>query len=377
MPRLDFWPSPQQEFLLTAALADNEAAIHAWQVWQSRETIEATDQGSRRLMPLVYFNLARLGVNEPSMASLKETYIRTRSVNRLWLIHLSRLLELFASQEIPTLLFKGAALTLQVYHDLGLRPMADVDLAVPHHCAERAMNALKDNGWVSESWLPERYLSPELVAAVQFQDRHGVQFDLHFSPFHDYAPFFRNRLAWTTVAPLWSAATPLSVGEFSTLALSATDHLLHTLEHGARADIVPPIRWVADATWLLRGEAPIAWDRFVAQAKSLHLSLVASRTLAYLRDRHGADVPAAVLSALGRCPSALEVLEYSSRRDKLRRWIALRKCWALYVTEHPDRQLLMLIFGFVDFLKVRWSARNSVELLWLALKHFLFLSRRS
>ncbi len=375
MPRLDFWPSPQQELLLTAALSDGEAAISAWQGWNSRETIETTDRGSSRLMPLVYLNLTRLGLDNQSMASLKQIYIRTRLINRLRLTHLAWLLKLFESEEIPTLLLKGVALALQVYRDPGLRPMADLDLAVPHEHAQRAMDTLRNNGFSSDPCLPGGRIDPEYFAAVQFRDARGIELDLHFSPFHDYAPFFRNRLAWTTVAPFWAAATPLRVGESKTLTLSATDHLLHTLEHGAVANAVPPIRWVADATWLLRGDSPIAWDRFIAQAATLHLSLVTSRTLAYLRDRHGAEMPTTVLKTLGRRLSALEVLEYSSRRDRLPRWIATRKCWDAYAREYPDRQFLMLIFGFVDFLKVRWSARNAIELLWIALKNFMFVSR--
>ena len=375
MPRLDFWPSSQQELLLTAALADDEAAIRAWEGWNSREIIKSADEGSSRLMPLVYFNLTRLGLNDPAMVSLKEIYIRTRLINRLRLTHLSWLLELFGSQGIPTLLLKGVALALQTYRDPGLRPMADLDIAVPHEHAQGAMDTLRNNGFSSEPCLPGGRIDPEYFAAVQFRDARGIELDLHFSPFHDYAPFFLNCLKWATVAPFWAAATSLHVGESNTLTLSATDHLLHTLEHGAVANSVPPIRWVADAIWLLRGELPIVWDRFIAQATTLHLSLIASRTLVYLRDRHGAEVPTRVLKILGRCPSALEVLEYSARRDRMPRWIATRKCWSAYAREYPDRRFLALIFGFVDFLKVRWAARNEIELLWIALKNVLSASR--
>ncbi len=375
MPRLDFWPTPQQELLLTAALADGETAVRAWHCWQSGEKTETTGEGSSRLMPLVYFNLTRLGLNDPSMVSLKEIYIRTRLINRLRLTHLSWLLKLFESQGIPTLLLKGVALALQIYRDPGLRPMADLDLAVPHEHAQRAMDTLRNIGFSSEPCLPGGRISPEYYAAVQFRDARGIELDLHFSPFHDYAPFFLNRLRWTAVAPFWAAATSLRVGESYTLTLSATDHLLHTLEHGAVANAVSPIRWVADAVWLLRGESPIVWDRFIAQATTLQLSLIASRTLAYLRDRHGAKVPTRVLKTLGRCPSALEVLEYSGRQDRLPRWIATRKCWGAYSREYPDRRFFALIFGFVDFLKLRWGARNEIELLWIALKNILSVSR--
>lgn len=375
MSSLDFWPTDRQELLLSAALADSEVAIPAWREWRSKETIETTDRGSWRLLPLVYFNLARSKLDDPAIESLKETYSRTRLANRIKLTHLTQLLKFFDEEEIPTLLLKGAALALQIYRDPGLRPMADLDLAVPHHCAGRAMEALKRNGWRSEPCQAGGKITPDYFAAVQFQDKHGLELDLHFSPFHDYAPFFRDRLAWANVAPLWAAAVPLCVGKNKTLTLAPTDHLLHTLDHGAVAHEMPPIRWVADAIWLLRGQSPIAWDRFTAQADALHLSLVAAKALAYLRDRHGADVPSAVIRTLGRHRSALEKLEYSSRQDRLPRWIAARKCWAVYAREYPDRGFAALVIGFVEFLKLRWSARNAIDLVWRALKHLLFPPR--
>jgi Uncharacterised nucleotidyltransferase len=326
MPRIDFWPTSDQELLLTAALADGASAIGAWDNWQARVSIAAADHGSRRLMPLVFFNLSRLGFSGASVAPLKEIYTRTRLANKLRFMHLGRLLDLFAGREIPTLLLKGAALALQTYRDPGLRPMNDLDLAVPHRFSKQAISVLQENGWLSETLAGS--IRPAFCGSLQFRDAHGLQFDLHFSPFHDYAPFFRKRLAWESVEPLWAAATSISVGECKTLTLSATDQLLHTLDHGAGAHRLPPIRWVADATWLLRGSEPIEWDRFTAQAGALNLSWVASKTLKYLRDRHGATVPSSILKYLGRNVSALEMLEYSSRKNRLPRWIALRKCWA-------------------------------------------------
>ena len=66
---------------------------------------------------------------------------------------------------------------------------------------------------------------------------------------------------------------------------------------------------------------------------------------------------------------------YSSRKNRLPRWIALRKCWALYARQHPDRPTPALLFGFVDFLKERWSAHNWPELVSIALKRFVFVSK--
>jgi hypothetical protein len=174
------------------------------------------------------------------------------------------------------------------------------------------------------------------------------------------------------IAPFWSAATLLRVGESNTLTLCATDHLLHTLAHGARFNAIPSMRWVADAVWLLRGESKIDWDRFIAQANALQLRLVASLTLAYLRDRHEADVPSDVLRLLRRRRSALEALEYLQRRSLAYpltpTWRRVVNCCVSYLMQHSDRRLPALVIGFPAFLRERWSARTFNEVVWIACK---------
>lgn len=177
------------------------------------------------------------------------------------------------------------------------------------------------------------------------------------------------------MAPFWSASVPFAIAGASTLTLSATDHLLHTLAHGARANKVSPIRWVADAIWLLRGEAPIAWDRFVAQAAALRLSLVAARTLAYLRDTHGAAVPPEALAALRGRSSMLETLEFAVRRGARPHWAPLIRTWGRYVRQHGERNLPALLGGFPFYLQEQWSARNLPETAWIGLKKLPFLPR--
>ncbi|MSP93914.1 MAG: hypothetical protein EXR00_01485 [Alphaproteobacteria bacterium] len=138
-------------------------------------SLETADRGSLRLMPLVYSNLARCGLGDSSMAALKERYIRTRYANRELLRHLARLLLLFESRTIPTLVLKGAALGALVYRDPGLRPMADLDVAVPHSHASQATTLLLQSNWSLEN-IPLRVQTrPASLAALQFSSPDGVQ----------------------------------------------------------------------------------------------------------------------------------------------------------------------------------------------------------
>ena len=61
------WPTPEQELLLRAALLQGEASLKAWQEWKSTLDFDHIDPGSQRLVPLLYHNLQRQGVQDPLM----------------------------------------------------------------------------------------------------------------------------------------------------------------------------------------------------------------------------------------------------------------------------------------------------------------------
>ena len=79
------WPSENQELLLRAGLLRGAEATDAWQRWQIANDINKIDQGSFRLLPLVYRNLSANSVNYPLTGRLKGIYRFTlyRNLN-LW-----------------------------------------------------------------------------------------------------------------------------------------------------------------------------------------------------------------------------------------------------------------------------------------------------
>jgi len=73
----DCWPTREQELLLRAALLQGNDAINAWHEWKSSVDIEQLDQGSYRLLPLLYRSLHIDGVEDPLMNKLKGVYRMT------------------------------------------------------------------------------------------------------------------------------------------------------------------------------------------------------------------------------------------------------------------------------------------------------------
>jgi hypothetical protein len=294
------WPTPHERLLLEAALLDGDAARAAWQRWRSLADLDALDAGAQRLLPLLYRRLVALGVDDPELGRLKGVYRRSWYENQRLFHRAGAALTVLHGAGIETLVLKGAALSVGHYRDLGARPMEDADVLVPVERAAEAIAVLRDAGWTPESPRPERLIG--VRHAEPLSDPDGVSIDLHWhalsQPGGDDA--------------LWAASVPARVGGADTRALGAADQLLHVCLHGAAweaparsfAQAVSHVRWVADATTVIRSEAVLDWDRLLAAARARRLTATLASMLSYLREGFAPQVPEELVAALAATPTS-------------------------------------------------------------------------
>ncbi|MEJ2041204.1 MAG: nucleotidyltransferase family protein [Desulfosarcinaceae bacterium] len=122
----------EQELLLQAALLKGDPALEAWRRWWDLIDFEKEmDAGSFRLLPLLFHNLKKHDVVHPVMDRLKGLYRHAWYNNHRLFFELSGILKCIHAAGIPTMVLKGAALTVQVYKNHAIRPMADIDILVP------------------------------------------------------------------------------------------------------------------------------------------------------------------------------------------------------------------------------------------------------
>jgi len=347
--RANFWPNPAQELLLKASLSDGEAAVDAWRRWLDVGPGVELDVGSQRLAPQVYVNLARLGIRHPILDRLKGFYRLAWVSNQRLLRKLETVLGTFEHANVATLMLNGVPLTLQVYRDMGLRPILDLDLAVQPKDADRAVDLLIQTGWQMDGASVTN--APHPLKAYTFRSADGVELDLHFA-------LIQSREGKLHTEPMWLRAQPLKVGVASTLAPCATDLLLHTILHGPRTDPMPAIRWLADAVRLIRGERGIDWSTMLDDALALQQMLVVRQALIYLLARE-VDVPVEIgeRASLYR-PSRMERFEYYIDRErKPARGLANYIGDAVLRRESPD------IAALLRFSQDRWGTRGHTETL--------------
>ncbi len=356
------WPTPRQKLLLRAALLRGGAAVQAWQEWKADARIDRLDLGSRRLLPLLYKNLQRHGVEEHLIDDLKRVYRTTWSNNRVLFRKMAALLRSFDSAGIQTLLLKGAPLVLMYYRDYGLRPMADFDVLVRTKDALAAFELLKRSGWIpaATETLSERHISVKHGAS--FNNAAGQEFDLHWHLLPECCQPGADQ-------DFWDDAVPIQIEQVPAYTLNPADHLLHVCAHGVKWNALPPLRWVADATAIVGG-SEINWRRLTAQAQKRRLIWPIKEGLSYLRETLDAPIPDSVLMELRRMPtSRMEDIEYRYRtgnhREKL--FGHLPALWINYLRAADDAGAKPRLTAFIKYLRIYWGADRPGQLVLRAL----------
>jgi hypothetical protein len=290
------WPTPLQELLLKAALLTTDDALLAWKEWYGQDGLERMDNGSYRLLPLAYRNLERLGYQDPVLMKLKGVNRRAWCENHLVFRRMAPVLAEFHKAGIPTMLLKGAALTLLHYRDFGLRPMQDLDVLVPDEQALDAVALLEAQGWTRNT-LPAVALGKFFLSfrhSADFTRQPQERIDLHWHVLLQACYSGADRT-------FWDASVPVEFEGQPTRALCPTDQLLHACVHGVVWNWVPPLRWVADAFCILESST-IDWPRLLDIAVQFRVVPALRDALTYMVKSVDAPIPVEVLQKLQSLP---------------------------------------------------------------------------
>jgi hypothetical protein len=341
-----------QELLLRAALLKGEPAKQALTKWMADVDLEGElDHGSFRLLPLLYHNLLKQGIVHPAMDRLKGIYRYAWYRNHKLFLELSKVLNCFHRDRISTMVLKGAALTPRVYKNYAIRPMSDMDVLVPERDAATAIELLEQNGWTSP---PDRCFMKDLKYrhSIGFTNESGMEFDLHWHPVKDSSMVATGK---KMDASFWKTAVPIKVTNEPTLAPGLPESLFLVIIHGAWYNIEPPIRWIADALFLIRTfRAETDWQRFVFLVKKYHVHLRAVSALYYLDRTFQAGVPRQVFEELERLPVSVPqriVFHCSLGRPGKKRYAAVGRVPGLvdYLRASGERSWIDLAAGFPGY----------------------------
>lgn len=357
----NLWPCPAQQQLLKAALSDGDYALQVYRTWRKDVDLEGEiGYPVLRLLPLVYHNLLRLGLDDPFMGRLKGVYRRFWCENQTLFFTMQPVLQSLHDGGIDILILKGAPLVLSYYGNHALRPMSDIDIVVPMRQLTEAVDLLKSQGWVfylDNSEDVHRYFH-----ALQCE-KGDLQLDVHFH-------FLRECVTETADRWFWDDVEPAEFQGMPVVQLGPTALLLHTIVHGVRWNYEPPIRWIPDALLILRQRsADIDWQRLLAFADTQRLTQRLALGLFYLAEHFAAELPDFVMTHLHRYrPVMLERIANTGVLGDFHRmyshpltkqWVMFAEYCAICETTNPVKLLL----GFSHYLRYRWKLRGRLEII--------------
>jgi len=352
------YPSEKQLVLLKSALLTGSEALKAWETWSSSWDMEETlDHGSFRLLPLLYRNLSSLMVKHPGMTVLKGIYKQAWYRNQKLFSDAAEVIRRIQDAGVEVMLLKGTALLLEYYRDMGVRPMADLDIMIPRPQAEMTIAVLQSHGWEAEF---PHYLAYNMRygRSMMFRNAEGFECDVHWSPLFE-------SVSDTDADDFWREAADLKFKGMDVKALCSADALLHTLVHGLKWNPEPPIRWVADAVTILRAaDRPIDWQRFVAKVRQYKVLIQVRKALVFLQQEFAVAIPDAVLQELAASRTTLAermIYRYDFKNPRLEANTfreRMQLLWIIYLRQAGRMNIVAHGFGFLEFLLFRTRGKR-------------------
>lgn len=366
------FPTPEQELLLKASLFSENEAIKAWELWNKKVDFEGYfDNGSFRLLPLVYKNLLQTGREILFMGKLKNVYLQSWYKNQKLFYSCANQVQSLSENSINNLILKGIPLSLEVYQDHGVRPMADFDIMVPLSQVEGAISILERQGWIIEK---KEYLEYNLLygKSISFKQEGEPDLDLHWLPF-----FEAHKI--NTLTEFWDRAEPLRIFGISTLRLCFADMLLHVILHGLHYNPEPPIRWVPDSVKLIQNcNEKIDWDCFLREMRKYEASYKVKIAFNYLSNTFGTVIPGEVIRQINSVKihhAERMLFKYSALIEEESEAGFFKKIFQLYLIYLRQAEkcgFLKRLLGFLQFLRFRTRNKDLLKILF----YYLFYHKK-
>jgi Uncharacterised nucleotidyltransferase len=239
------------------------------------------------VIPRVYETLSAT-VAAGRIEPVRELY-ESNARRALWLTReLVRVLEHFASREIPTLPYKGPVLSQSLYGSVSHRQFSDLDVLIHAQDFSRAKAALRELGFE-----PGMELSSQEERAYL---RSGYEFTFD-------GPNGRNllELQWQILPRFYSVdfgvegffdrAVTLQVGGVPVHSLCAEDMLLVLCAHTAKHAWIQ-LSWLCDIAELAR--TPLDWERIRRQSAVLGITRIVAVTFLLAHQLLGTSLPLVV-----------------------------------------------------------------------------------
>ena len=174
---------------------------------------------------------------------------------------LVEIINLFQSNDIAIVPFKGPILAIRAYGNLALRQFIDLDILIPILHLEKAVKLLTEAGYIPLNLQRLDNLKRKKdVGFISEDERVRVEMHWKLSGRHFSMPLEMNQL-WHQLETVKLAGMDVSAFSFNTL-------LIYLCLHGARHSW-ERFGWICDINELVRAESDVDWRQVFNEAKRL------------------------------------------------------------------------------------------------------------
>lgn len=309
------------------------------------------------IVPLLYQRLIR---EKPGLVlppniydGIRTAYYCTLAENSLRYATLAQALAALQGAGIPVLLLKGAHLAELVYHDIGLRPMADFDLLVPRPGLMKALDILRLAGFESEREYFEEVdgnLSHHAPAII----KNGTMLELHWDLVNP------GSLLQPDLPGLWRRAILVQLQDGRAQALAPLDLLLYLCVHTAYSHAFHNQFYaLCDIREVMAVQgSQIDWQAFPAAVDSWNARKGVYLALRLASELLGANVPPEIVATLEPpdfYPRALEWAQVELFRQTrtlstnfsrlMRKGTPVERLRALWTALFPSPAVMSMVYG--------------------------------
>jgi hypothetical protein len=261
------------------------------------------------ISPLFYWNLKKVnnGKDVPSevVKSLEKMYYDNLARNMLLYNELNKILKALKNACIDVIVLKGAFLAEEIYKNIGLRPMSDIDLLIKKKDLEKAEKELAKLTYFATTMifptkLHEKYqieLANELLPFVH--ETKKIVIDIHW----DILPL---QISYNVdINKFWENAKSVKIAGTEAMTFAPEDILQHLCLHLDKhfnyivAPPAKPLRDYCDIAEITKHyKETIDWKYFLKKSKSYRIEKPIFQGLYIANKYFGALIPENVLSEL-------------------------------------------------------------------------------
>lgn len=248
---------------------------------------------------LFYYKLRKVNLlsclPESVLHELKDAYFLTAERNSSVLNELHEILRAFYAKNLDFLLLKGAYLANQVYDNIALRPMADIDLLVRKDDLIQVQELLISLGYSQENKSDVKEQISNHHALSPFVRCNSTPLEIHWT-------IFPPKSAQFNIDPigLWDRASSVCIAGNEVQILSREDQIIHLCfhsfhNHTFRQGLLPLYDIVE---FIVKNDERINWNRLIEISKTLASDKIIFTSLHTTSEIFGISLPKCIYKEL-------------------------------------------------------------------------------